>query len=111
MFRPEVVIVERKVDTGARDGMNHPLYDTVTDETLALVAPYKDTKDVVDSTREGTVTLMSVYFQKSFNVDLRHARVCIRGDWYNVIGAPAWYSPDAIRGLYNYCVEVERCNG
>lgn len=70
------------------------------------------TSDVVGTNRpEGVMVKYTLHFPKAYNVKLKGAHVCVRGEWLEVVGDPAWYTPENCPTEWNYPVEVSAING
>lgn len=68
--------------------------------------------DVAESNRpEGVLVKFTLHFPKTYNKGLRGALVCVRGEWLEVVGDPAWHTPENCPTQWNYTVEVSAVNG
>ena len=111
MISGESVIVRTFTDGEADPfGVSEQL---ATDEEVSnvLIQPGA-TADVVGTNRpEGVMVKYTLHFPKTYNVKLQGAHVCVRGEWLEVVGNPAWYTPENCPTEWNYPVEVSAING
>lgn len=111
MIKGETVVV-RTLAEGEADpfgSVSHIATDEVVEDVLIQVG---STRDLTGSTRpDGVEVHFTLHFPKTYNVDLRGAHIQVRGEWYGVIGSPAWYTPENCPTRWNYPVEVSVING
>lgn len=111
MISGETVIVRTFAD-----GEADPFGDServATDEQVDnVLVQVGATSDVIESNRpDGVLVKFTLHFPKTYNKGLKGARVRVRDEWLEVVGDPAWHTPENCPTLWNYSVEVAAING
>lgn len=111
MIKGETVVV-RKFAEGEADPFG-AVAQVAAEETVEdVLVQVGSTNDLTGSIRpDGVEVKFTLHFPKTYNVDLRGAQVQVRGEWYGVIGSPAWYTVENCPTKWNYPVEVSVING
>lgn len=107
----ETVTVRVRKQIG-KDELNDPIWDWQEfDVSNVLVSPNMPS-DSLESTRpNGVTTEYFLYFPKTFNGDLAHAQIRVRGEWLNVIGVPRPFNRNICPTKWCMTVEVTRQDG
>lgn len=111
MISGETVIVRTFTD-GEPDPFGNAERVATDEEVRGVLVQVGATTDVVASNRpEGVLVKFTLHFPKTYNKRLKGAHVCVRGEWLEVVGDPAWHTPENCPTAWNYSVEVSAVNG
>lgn len=111
MIQGETVIVRTFTD-GEPDPFGVCERVATDEEVGNVLVQVGTTADVVASNRpEGVLVKFTLHFPKTYNVPLQGAHVRVRGEWLEVVGNPAWHTPENCPTAWNYPVEVSTVNG
>lgn len=111
MIKGETVVVRTFTD-GEADPFGN-VSQVATEETVKeVLVQVGSTSDLAGSIRpDGVEVKFTLHFPKTYNVDLRGAHIQVRGEWFEVVGSPSWYTKENCPTKWNYPVEVSAVNG
>jgi hypothetical protein len=107
----ETVQVATRVEAG-RDAFNNEIWEeAIVDVENVLVAP-SSTDAVEGSLRvDSTKRTLNLYFPKTFTGVLAKAKICIRNEWYLVVGDPFRFDCSQCPTEWNLTCQVEAIDG
>lgn len=116
-FGTVTATVERRV-RGARDALGNEVVAYAAPTEVDVLVQPGVTDDMAASRPEGVTVAATVHFPKTWEGDLRGARVSLPGIWewgnpYHVVGVPQGYDPQNCPWLipFNMAVLVEATDG
>lgn len=104
---------KKRVPTGAKDGLNDPIYSETTIEISdCLIAPITEPLDRVESAAlDRDVAIVRIHLPKSDTRDISDSTVDYGGQTWRVIGKPVAFMDENTPTIWNRYVRAEAING
>ena len=111
MSFPVETVTVRRYEKVSEDPYGAPVSEPEeTPVDHVLVAPGARA-DLGEERPEGVEINFTLYFPKTYTESLEGAQVCVRGEWYHVIGHPDVYDASWCPTDWNRVVEVSATHG
>lgn len=103
----------KKIPTGAKDGLNNPIYTTDTFEISdCLIAPITEPLDRVESAAlDRDVAIVRIHLPKSSIVDVSDCTTTYGGQTWRIVGKPVAFMNENTPTIWNRYVRAEAING
>lgn len=103
----------KKVPTGAKDGLNNPIYsETTFDIDGCLIAPITEPLDRVESAAlDRDVAIVRIHLPKSNTTDVSNCTTEYGGQIWRIVGKPVQFMDENTPTIWNRYVRAEAING
>lgn len=103
----------KKVPTGAKDGLNNPIYSEETfDISDCLIAPITEPLDRVESAAlDRDVAIVRIHLPKSDLTDVSNSTTVYGGQTWRIVGKPVQFMDENTPTIWNRYVRAEAING
>lgn len=103
----------KKVPTGAKDGLNNPIYsETTFDIDGCLIAPITEPLDRVESAAlDRDVAIVRIHLPKSNTADVSNCTTEYGGQIWRIVGKPVQFMDENTPTIWNRYVRAEAING